>query len=373
MKVLHIITGLGMGGAEKHLLKVLPLMKKTEHIVCSLRNQKETGKKLAEQGIKIYYLSEGKGLFKSIRNFRRIIKYEKPDILCTYLINADLFGRVFGRLFGIKRVICNIRVVFNEGYFKEVGRLPLFLEKISSGLNTEYIANSETAKKSLVEKQGIKTSKIKVITNGIDLDNIKNTMNTKAGVANKRRVLGLAKDDLVISCIGRLHEQKGQIYLIRAMHMLIQKDKKNKRLKCLFIGEGEKRQEYTEEIKRSGLEDNITLLGNRDDTVEIIKASDMFVLPTNYEGMSNAILEAMACKVPIITTNIPENKELISDEREGLLVDTGSPEQIADRIILLVKNKQKTKAIIERAYEKSKRYDIKKTANQFEEAYLELG
>jgi glycosyltransferase involved in cell wall biosynthesis len=375
-KILHIITGLGVGGTEKHLLKILPRMKRTEHIVCALRSQKETGKKLEALGIKVYYLSEGRGVFRRTRNFRQIIRDEKPGMLCTYLIHADLFGRVFGKLFGMKKIICNIRVVFNDGYFREVGRLPLFIERMSSFLNTGYITNSNTAKQSLVQIQKIKDCRINVIPNGIDLQKI---TGVKVNIAKKRATLGLKRSDFVISCVGRLHEQKGQEYLIEAIGML-KNDNDDKlrnandttHIKCLLIGEGEKRAEYEKIIADLKLENEVKLLGSRDDTIEILKSSDLFVLPTNYEGMSNALLEAMACELPIITTNIPENKEVIKDNKSGLLAEPRNAGQIYEKIKTILKSKEKARAMARNAFPEVKKYDVAICAKKFEDEYIRL-
>lgn len=357
MKILHLITGLGTGGTEKHLLKILPLMFNTTNIVCSLINKNEIGKKLEEKGIKVYYLLGN--VFEKIIKFKNIIKNEKPDILCTYLIHADLFGRLFGRLFGIKKIICNIRVVHNKGYFNEVGGLLIFLEILTSSLNTMYITNSNTAKESLKVNQ----NKIKVIYNGIDLQTISNINVNKL---EKRKLLGLEKDDFIIVCVGRLHEQKGQKYLIEAVNML---SNENYNIKCLFLGEGSKRQEYENMISKFKLNDKIKLLGNRVDAIEILKTSNVFVLPTNYEGMSNAIIEAIACKIPIITTNIPENKELIIDTYNGLLVNTCNSIEIFKAIEKIILSEKIGKEIIKNAFNDISKYDINVCSKKFEEEY----
>jgi glycosyltransferase involved in cell wall biosynthesis len=357
MKILHLITGLGTGGTEKHLLKILPLMSNTTNIVCSLIDKNEIGKKLEEKGIKVYYLLGN--VFKKIIKFKNIIKNEKPDILCTYLIHSDLFGRLFGRLFGIKKIICNIRVVHNKGYFNEVGRLLIFLERLTSILNTMYITNSNTTKQSLK----INKNKIKVIYNGIDLQTITNINVNKL---EKRKLLELEKDDFVIVCVGRLHEQKGQQYLIEAINMLYNK---KYHIKCLFLGEGSKRQEYEDKISKLKLNDKIKLLGNRVDAIEILKISDVFVLPTNYEGMSNAIIEAMACKIPIITTNIPENKELIIDSINGILVNNCNSEEIFKAIEKIMLNKKIGIELSKNAFNDINKYDINICSKKFEEEY----
>ena len=99
MNICFLITGLGMGGAERYLLNLLPKVKYNKFII-SLTNLNDYGKELEKSGIKIYYLGlneiTGINLPLVIMRFRRVIKHEKPDVLDTYLIHANLFGRVFG-------------------------------------------------------------------------------------------------------------------------------------------------------------------------------------------------------------------------------------------------------------------------------------
>lgn len=366
LKIVHIITGLGVGGAEIHLLKTLPLMKDTNNVVCSVTSANEIGKKISCTEIRVIYLSEESKekkirIMDVIKNLKKVINEEKPDILSTYLIHSDLLGRVLGKITGVKKVICNVRVTEQKKYL-------LFLERSSKFLVDEYIANSNSVKAFLVKNQKINPEVIHVIPNGIDLKKIEKIKPIGAGKISN--VL-IRNDDYLIVCVGRLHEQKGQIYLIRAMKKVISACSN---AKLIFVGDGEKRKEYEEEIKLLELEDNVFLIGKREseDTISIMKSSGLFVLPTNYEGMSNSILEAMACKLPIITTSIPENKELITNEKEGILVNPKDADALAEKIIFAIKNRKKTRSFAEAAFRKVRKYDIQKTAKMFEKEYKKI-
>jgi glycosyltransferase involved in cell wall biosynthesis len=375
LKIFHLITGLGTGGAELHLLKTLPLMKDTNNVVCSVTSANEIGRKIAGYGIKVIYLSqeskenkdEKLRIINVIKNLKKVINEEKPDILSTYLIHSDLLGRVLGKITGVKKVICNVRVTEQKKYL-------LFLERSSKFLVDEYIANSNSVKAFLVKNQKINPEVIHVIPNGIDLkkiEKIKPIGASKISNALIRKNVLIRNDDYLIVCVGRLHEQKGQVYLIRAMKKVISACSNTK---LIFVGDGEKRKEYEEEIKLLELENNVFLIGKREseDTISIMKSSGLFVLPTNYEGMSNSILEAMACKLPIITTNIPENKELITNEKEGILVNPKDADALAEKIIFAIKNRKKTRSFAEAAFRKVRKYDIQKTAKMFEKEYKKI-
>jgi hypothetical protein len=147
-KILHLITGLEVGGAEKMLLKILPKIQNNfDNKVCTLLKDGPIGKDLRKAGIETYHLDFSVlNSIKSILIFRKIIKEFQPTILTTYLIHSDLFGRIFGRLFGIKTIICSQRgSLLNWEWLRVIDRLTKFLV-------TKYIVQTKTAKKELMKK-----------------------------------------------------------------------------------------------------------------------------------------------------------------------------------------------------------------------------
>jgi len=167
-KILHLITGLEIGGAEKMLLKTLPKMQKMfDNRVCCIRGHGPIGEKLEKAGILVYYLNLKSFFnFGIIIQFKKIIKNFKPDILVTYLIHADLFGRFLGRFFGIKKIICSVRVKLIQ--FKY---LPLLLiDGLSSFLVDNYHFNSKVTANFYQKYFFMPKNKITVIPNGIEIE-----------------------------------------------------------------------------------------------------------------------------------------------------------------------------------------------------------
>lgn len=140
-KILHLITGLEIGGAEIMLLKTLPQLNKFKNIVCVIKAPTKIGKELEKNNIKVHYLKISKKFCPQIIwKFYKIIKKEEPDVLITYLIHADIFGRIFGKLFGVKKIIC----FFRNKHPDKKGLL--FLEKLTSFLVSHYLTNSNAIK-----------------------------------------------------------------------------------------------------------------------------------------------------------------------------------------------------------------------------------
>ncbi len=342
-RILYLITGLEVGGAEMMLLKTLPKMKNNfDQRVCCIKGFGPIGEKLKEKGIQVYYL-DLKNIFDFgiIKRFREILKDFKPDILITCLIHADIFGRIFGRIFKIKKIVCSVRVKLIQTKY-----LPLlFLDALTSPLVTHYHFNSEAVSNMYNKFLFLPRRKITVIANGLEAEKY----NVEIDKERKKQELGLPKDKIIIGCVARLRKQKGHKYLVSAFAKLA---KKNEHVFLVFIGDGSEKKNIEQQLNELSITEKIIFLGNRNDIPEILKVIDIFVLPTLFEGMSNALLEAMASGLPIIATNIPENKELISDEKEGLLVSTRSSDSIATAMEKLIKNKVYCQNIGKNAKEK---------------------
>ncbi len=319
-RILHLITGLEIGGAEMMLLKTLPrLQDNFDNRVCCIRGRGPIAAKLEQARIPVTFLDLNSifDIIAAIFRFRKIIRGFHPEILVTYLIHADLFGRVFGRFFGIKKIICNQRGKLLRWEFLRI------IDRATKFLVTGYIVQTETAKQELIRKLRLPKKKLTVIPNSIDMQEFDFDLDRDA----KREGLDLSAGDIAITCVSKLRKGKGHEYLLEAFEQLRDYAEQSEEsrihdenIKLLIVGDGEQREKLLEQVKGYQSKPAIHFLGNRDDVKEILKASDIFILPTLGEGMSNAIMEAMASGLPVITTDIPENHELIRNNETGMLV-----------------------------------------------------
>ncbi|MBF0318903.1 MAG: glycosyltransferase [Nitrospirae bacterium] len=345
-KVLHLITGLDVGGAEKMLLRFVPRMEEAfENRVCAIKGRGPIGARLNEAGIPVTYLDyHGPFDWRPILEVRRLVDEFNPGILVTYLIHADLFGRILGRSFGIKRIVCYQRgSLLNWEFLRK-------FDRITKALVTKYIVQTETAKEELKSALRIEGQKIAVIGNAVDLRDFDFDMDSAA----KKRDLGINPNNKNIVCVGNLREGKGHEYLLDAFEAVYARYPD---VNLLIVGAGQKEKALAEQTMSFHSRHNIHFLGARDDVHEILRISDIFVLPTLYEGMSNAIMEAMASKVAVITTDIPVNIELAGDS--ALLVPTRDAVKLAGAMAALLKNSTLRKDLATRAYNKiSSNFDI---------------
>ncbi|WP_420265982.1 glycosyltransferase [Candidatus Magnetominusculus dajiuhuensis] len=339
MKILHLITGMEVGGAEKMLLKLVPTMEgEFENRVCVIKGRGKLGAALQQAGIPVVYLDlHGPFDLRPILMFKRLADEFKPDILVTYLIHADLFGRLIGRALGIKRIVC-----YQRGSLLKWEFLRKF-DRLTKSLVAKYITQTETVKEELKAALKIEGQKIAVIGNAIDLK----TYDFEIDIAAKKRSLCINPDNKNIVCVGNLRQGKGHEYLLDAFEQLF---RRFSGVNLLIAGDGQKRVDLTAQITHFTSKANIHFLGNRDDVHEILRISDIFVLPTLYEGMSNAVMEAMASKVAVITTDIPVNAELAGDT--AILVPIKNSGKLAGAIEVLLKDDTLREDLAARAYNK---------------------
>lgn len=361
-KILHLITGLETGGAEMMLLKTLPSLQEIfDNHVCCIRGHGPIGKKLSDAAIPVHYL-ELKNIFDLgiILRFKKIIQIEKPDLLVTYLIHADLFGRIFGRLFGIKKIICSVRVKLIQ-----IKYLPLLLlDALTSPLVTRYHFNSQVVADMYHRYFFLPKRKSTVIPNGLDITLYQKEINKN----QKKQELSLPQDSIIISCVGRLEKQKGQEYLIKALVPLSQNQPN---LHLLLIGAGSNEKMLKELAKNLKIAPQVHFLGKTDDVPQLLAISDIFTLPSLYEGMSNALMEAMATGLPIVATDIPENKEVI--ENNGLLVPPKDSKVITQALQILLQHPEKRLLFGQNAKQAAyKKFALRSVIDQIKSLYRQV-
>lgn len=361
-KILHLITGLEVGGAETMLLKTLPLLQENfDNVVCCIRGTGLIGQELEKKEIPVYYLKLSPYNFPLVViRFGIIIRNLRPDLLVTYLIHADLFGRVFGKIFGVKKIICNQRGFYLNWKFLR------FFDRLTKTLVTQYFVQTLHARDTLMHTLNLPKKKFSIVPNTINLQEFEFPFNKN----QKRDSLHIPKENINIVCVSNLKPRKGYEELFEAFE---QTYITTKNINLLIVGSGNQKEKYLEQIKEYTSRNNIFFLGKRADVSEILRVSDIFVLGTYSEGMSNALLEAMAAKLAIVTTAIEVNQEIIQDNYSGFLVPTKNASAIAEKLRILILNKEKRDFLGKNAYDKvSNTFEIKKIITLITTTYKEI-
>jgi glycosyltransferase involved in cell wall biosynthesis len=274
---------------------------------------------------KVFHVVQGfSDLFKLIRNF-------KPDILQTFSHYSNIFGIIIAWIARVPVRISSQRMSLkgSPGWILQLNRIIT-----NSSLTNKMVAVSEGTKRFSIDIQGINPNKLIVIHNGIDTKRFSQKMAPEE-IVSYRAVLGLSVENFVITTVARLHPQKGHSYLFEAIAKILQE---NPHSHFLLVGEGVLETKLKHLIAEKQLTAHVSFLGVRQDIPEILEVSDLFVLPSLWEGLPNSVLEAMALSLPIVSTNVDGCPEVVQDGITGILVPAKDSGSLAIAINTLIFN-----------------------------------
>jgi len=362
LKLLHIIPSMNIGGREKVVLDLAEHIDKSQldvEIAC-LGPKGAFYEKFKRLGVNLHFFNKHPGF--DIRLFgllKRFLTSEKYQVVNCHNPGALIYGAVGAMLAGISTVINT-----EHGYGTEISRRKILMETLLRNRITATVAVSKDLKNKLGSHYLANPEKIVTIHNGIPCDTKQPTVD-KAVV---KRCLGIEPDDYVVGTVGRLEPVKDQKTLLEAFSILHRK-KTNTRL--MIVGDGKERQNLQRTADRLNLNDSIVFTGERNDVDHLLRGMDVFVLPSLSEGISITLLEAMREEVPVIATSVGGNVEVVEDNTSGFLVLPGSPDTIAERLLLLLSNRKVADSMRKNAKRRLiNEFSIVTCAEKYETLYL---
>ena len=330
IKVLHLITSLEVGGAQHGMLLGLPRFdnNRYEHIVCSIMDRMQMAQQFRNAGIEVRTLALSRKSDISVAlRLRSLLKELQPDVLHTYLLHANILGRIIGRLAGVPAIIGSERTI---GQARRWSRLAT---KLTNPLTDAVEVNSEIGSKAITRDLGVPSEKVELVRSGLNLE----AFSTSTKRAELRSELGLNDEHHLVTFIGRLRPVKGVEYGIKAFAAASQQ---HENLRMVLAGEGEQLgylQALTEQL---GIKDKVTFLGVRNDLPDLLAATDSLLMPSLNEGFPRTAIEAMAAGKPIIATRVGGTPEAIIDGETGLLVPAQDVDAMAKMLGTLVGDKE---------------------------------
>jgi len=228
------------------------------------------------------------------------------------------------------------------------------------------IAISKGVKKVLVEG-GVDPRSIVVIPSGIDFSPYDKAVSSDY----LRRELSFAPDDYLVGIVAHLTDHKGHEYLIRATKILKEHSPK---IKVIIVGKGPLRMDLNRQARESRVEDIVFFLGFREDVPQILSSLDVFVLSSYLEGMGSSILDAMACRLPVVATKVGGIPEVVLHGETGILVPPRNPQAIARAILKLYNNRNLASRLGQRGYQVvHQKYSSEAMAERIVHLYERLG
>ncbi len=305
--------------------------------------------------------------FLAFISLYRLFRREKFDIVQANTSKAGALARVAAKLAGVPVTIYFSHGHIFYGYFKPlVNKFVVLIERFLALFTTKFIALTELEREDLVAYKVAKHEKITVINSGLELDIYKKV--TKRD-EKKRKELGLGPEIAVVGMVGRLEPIKNPRCLIEAAK-LIAEDYTD--VKFLVIGEGSLRPGLEARCKKLGIWDKFKFLGWREDVPEIISVLDLLILPSLNEAVGRVIIEAAACSVPTIASNVGGIPEVIKDNQTGLLVPPRNVKVLASAVTALLKDKEVRQVLGEEAkkwvdYKFSAEFMVERIVKLYEE------
>ena len=268
----------------------------------------------------------------------RLLRSESVQLLQTYDFYANAIGTVVGRLARIQVIVMSQRVVY-------VGRWRFWVDRIVSRWVDKVTTVSASVREFCITMEGMEPTHVVVIRNGIDLPQAMSIRDR----TEIRRELGIDDDTFIVGTVGRLSRQKGHSILIRAAPQVLSIVPN---VKFVIVGQGPDSDKLRALIEQLGLGRSFILSGHVPDVGSLLTAMDLYVHPSLWEGMPNAVLEAMAFSKPIIATNVDGTIELLVDGESGMLIPPGDAQSLASAIIRLLTHKEESAKLAGAAHER---------------------
>ena len=333
MKIVHIISGLGNGGAEGVLYRLVTHDIKNEHIVISMTDSGKYGPLLLDKGFTVFCLNmqSGKIALKPIYMLYKYLKDINPDIVQTWMYHADLIGGIIARAAGIKNIFWNLRHSnFDINHTKSSTiKIAKVNAKLSNIIPKKIISCAQGAIKAHTDL-GYNRDKIVVIENGYDLDTFKVDNNSCSLIRKELRIGG----NPIIGMVGRYDPQKNHKGLIEALGIV---KERGYTFDFVLVGRdlNNENKALLEQIKKLNLYGLTHLLDQRSDIPSIMNALDLHVLSSSYgEGFPNVIAEAMACGTPCIATDIGDSNIII--DKYGIIIKPNDVDALVMSIIEMI-------------------------------------
>lgn len=334
IQVMHVVMDLDIGGGQATILAALRYHSPEAFniTICCLGQAGALAEKAKQMGGNVLSLDR-QGLKNDPRTLWeliRLMRHRHVAVVHTHLYcRSNVYGRAAAALARVP-----VSIATEHGGITVHTHKRWLADRILEPFTNGFIAVSHAVKEQMVQRQGLPAHKIQVIYNGVDPDQF----HVRESQAVARLTLGLPVGVPVIGCIARLDLIKGHSYLIDAMTQI---RAHLPQATLLIVGTGTAQAILREQVQKRGLSRAVLFLGERRDIPTLLRAMDLFVLPSLDEGLGIALIEAMAMELPVVATNVGGIPEVVDNGQTGILVPPRDSEALAQAIVALLKDEAK--------------------------------
>ena len=368
--VLQVCDHLGWEGSRMHGVKrlfgwMIPRFDPARFTVSlvSLRKKDLSEETLDAMGIDITYLHKSKFDPSTLTALLKVIDRKQTDVLHLHGYGATTFGRIAGALRGIPTILHEHANLTDTPWFQKVA------DRLLEPYTDVAIAVSKSTADFVVKARLVPVDKVKIVYLGAPYDEF-SRLRTDAEIAAARRQLGILPGDFAIGTVTRLHESKGNSYLVEAARLVLNR---RPEARFLLVGEGPLKATLESQARQLGLGDRFAFVGFARDVPAVLSAFDLSVFPSLWEGTPLTVFEALAAGKPIVATDADGLLDVLSDRRDARIVPKRDAQALADAIFELMNQPEERARLAAAARITAARYDIAAFVRKMEQLYVRLG
>ncbi len=357
--ILHLCLSLSEGGLEKYAVKLSEAFSKDgfqSYLLC--RPGSFIEKKVKAMGLK-YFTTNGRDYYsrRNIRQIRKIIEEQNIDIVFVHRLK-DLWLSYW-----VKKKFPHVKIIGVAQTFEESQQKGFLYRKVYRQVD-QMVTLTDLQKEYLLKMLPLPLERYVVIPEGVDIEKFSPQKEHELERIQVRKSLNVNEGDILVGLVGRFNKQKGQVELIEAVKTLKEKLPK---VKYVFVGADTFSEETIQkmilkEIVLNGLEDVVQVRGYTDNVSALMKALDIFIMPSYKEDFGTALIEAMACEKICISTNAGGPVEILGQGDYGLLIEPKSSQAIEAGIQEVIQNineyEKKAKLARKRVQQKYRLQDV---------------
>ncbi len=360
--ILHVVSRLPVGGVENMIMKVVSEYDKSRFnaSICCIKEGGAVAEDLIRSGYRVDILNKMKSRsagWDAVTAVYHILKRDNIHIIRTHQYHANLYGRLAGILARVPVIIPSFHNIYVSPDQPKLHRR--IFNHILSYFSSALVAVSSAIASDIMRYDRVCPKKIKVIHNGIKLDNFDSALSKNEA----RKLFNLPEDTILIGAVGRLTPQKGQRYLIEALSEI-------NNTAVAIAGDGPLINELKNLATRLNVNCIFTGKLHHDKIPLFLRAADIYCIPSLWEGMPSALVEAMASGLPIIASDILPHKEVLNDA--GIFVPSEKAATLAEKIRQLIRDPSLRDSLAQKAKERSRIFSIKHTVKSYENLYEEI-
>lgn len=327
-RVVYMAHAFMVGGAEEMVLNLVRrLPPRFEASVCCLVQPGPIGEEIRHAGVDFRVLGVNPGIRRpfDVARIARYLRDTRPTIVHTFLLTASLYGRAAAILAGVPVVIGT-----EVNIYERKRRHHAWVERLLMLGTDRVVVSADSVKQFYIGQVHADPAKIDVIYNAVDWSQLATSMSR----ADMRASVGVPPEAPLAGIIARLTTQKAHVHLFDAIARTPALDN----LHLMVVGDGELREQLAQRVAALGLSGRVRFLGARRDLGNLLRAIDMFVMPSLWEGLPLSMVLAMGAGLPVVATRVAGIPEVVQDGVTGLLVPAGDVTALGEALARLLES-----------------------------------